>query len=68
VIRCPEAATAIADGDEVTVDVERGLVHAGGRSFEGEAPSALAVRIARAGSLVELIRTEGWAAVEEVTA
>jgi 3-isopropylmalate dehydratase small subunit len=68
VIRCPEAATVIADGDEVTVDVERGLVHAGGRSFEGEAPSALAVRIARAGSLVELIRTEGWAAVEEVTA
>jgi 3-isopropylmalate/(R)-2-methylmalate dehydratase small subunit len=68
VIRCPEAAAAIADGDEISVDVERGLVHSGGRSFEGEAPSELAVRIARAGSLVELIRTEGWAAVEEVTA
>ena len=68
VIRCPEAAETIADGDEVTVDVERGLVHTGARSFEGEAPSALAVCIARAGSLVELIRTEGWAAVDEVTA
>jgi 3-isopropylmalate/(R)-2-methylmalate dehydratase small subunit len=68
VIRCPEAAATIVDGDEITVDVERGVVHAGARSFEGEAPSALAVRIAKAGSLVELIRTEGWAVVEEVTA
>ncbi len=68
VIRCPEAAEAIADGDELTVDIERGLIRAGGRTFEGEAPSALALRIAEAGSLVELIRTQGWAAVEEMSA
>jgi 3-isopropylmalate/(R)-2-methylmalate dehydratase small subunit len=68
VIRCPEAAEAIGDGDELTVDIERGLIRAGGRTFEGEAPSALALRIAEAGSLVELIRTQGWAAVEEMSA
>ncbi|HEY8756062.1 MAG TPA: 3-isopropylmalate dehydratase [Candidatus Dormibacteraeota bacterium] len=68
VIRCPEAAEAIADGDELAVDIERGLIRAGGRTFEGEAPSALALRIAEAGSLVELIRTQGWAAVEEMSA
>ncbi|HWF57190.1 MAG TPA: 3-isopropylmalate dehydratase [Candidatus Dormibacteraeota bacterium] len=68
VIRCPEAAAAITDGDELSVDVERGLIHSGGRTFEGEAPSALALRIAQAGSLVELIRTQGWAAVEEMRA
>jgi 3-isopropylmalate/(R)-2-methylmalate dehydratase small subunit len=68
VIRCPEATEAIGDGDELTVDIERGLIRAGGRTFEGEAPSALALRIAEAGSLVELIRTQGWAAVEEMSA
>jgi 3-isopropylmalate/(R)-2-methylmalate dehydratase small subunit len=67
VIRCPQAVEAIADGDEVAVDLERGLVRAGGRTFEGEPPSALALRISQAGSLVELIRTHGWAAIEEVS-
>ncbi|MGH7723018.1 MAG: 3-isopropylmalate dehydratase [Candidatus Dormibacteria bacterium] len=67
VIRCPSAAVAIADGDDVDVDIEHGLIRAGDRSFEGEPPSALALRIASAGSLVELIRTQGWAAVEEVS-
>lgn len=65
VIRCPEAVAAITDGDEVTVDVRAGTVTTGGRTFAGEPPSALALRIAEAGGLVELIRSSGWAALEE---
>ncbi len=68
VIRCPEAAAAIRDGDDVEVDVRRGTVTVNGRTFTGEAPSALALRIAEAGGLVELVRTQGWAALEEARA
>jgi 3-isopropylmalate/(R)-2-methylmalate dehydratase small subunit len=67
VIRCAEAAAAIADGDEVAVDFRSGTVIAGGRRWSDEPPSALAVRIAEAGGLVELLRSAGWAALEEST-
>jgi len=39
---------------------------ANGRTFQGEPPSAVARRISEAGSLVELIKNHGWAAIEEV--
>jgi 3-isopropylmalate/(R)-2-methylmalate dehydratase small subunit len=65
VIRCPEAAAAISDGDDVTVDVRNGTVMAGDRRWRGEPPSALAIRIAEAGGLVELVRRAGWAALED---
>jgi 3-isopropylmalate dehydratase small subunit len=68
VIRCPEAAAAARDGDDVDVDVRAGSVTLNGRRFVGEAPSALALRIAGAGGLVELVRERGWAALEEVEA
>ena len=68
VIRCPEAAAAIADGDPVEVDVRTGTVTSGERRWRGEAPSALAIRIADAGGLVELVRSAGWAALEETRA
>jgi 3-isopropylmalate/(R)-2-methylmalate dehydratase small subunit len=64
VIRCPEAVAVARDGDDVEVDVRNGTVTVNGRRFVGEAPSALALRIAEAGGLVELVRTEGWAALE----
>ena len=65
VIRCPEAVARISDGDDITVDVRGGTVTAGGRRWRGEAPSELAIRIAEAGGLVELVRGAGWAALEE---
>jgi 3-isopropylmalate/(R)-2-methylmalate dehydratase small subunit len=68
VIRCPEAAAAISDGDEVAVDVRTGTVTSGGRTYQGEPPSALALQIAEAGGLVELIRTAGWDALVESNA
>lgn len=66
VIRCDELWGAVADGDAIEVDLLEGRLRTGGRSFQGEAPSAVALRIIQAGSLVELIRARGWAAVEEV--
>ncbi len=68
VIRCPEAVAAVHDGDEVEVDVRAGTVTVNGQLFTGEAPSALALRIAEAGGLVELVRSQGWAALEEAQA
>jgi len=56
---------AISDGDDINVDVRSGTVTAGARRWRGEAPSALAIRIAEAGGLVELVRSAGWAALEE---
>ena len=66
VIRCADLYDAVQDGDEVVVDTEHGTIVAGGRTFQGEAPSAVARRISEAGSLVELIKNHGWAAIEEV--
>lgn len=66
VIRCADLYDAVEDGDQVEVDVEHGTITAHGRSFQGEPPSAVARRISEAGSLVELIRNHGWAAIEEV--
>jgi len=66
VIRCADLHDAVREGDEVEVDIEHGTVTAHGRTFQGEPPSAVARRISEAGSLVELIRNHGWAAIEEV--
>jgi 3-isopropylmalate dehydratase small subunit len=66
VIRCADLHEAVQDGDEVVVDIEHGTIVAGGRTFQGEAPSAVARRIGEAGSLVDLIKNHGWAAIEEV--
>ena len=68
VIRCPDAVAVTGDGDDVEVDVHSGTVTVNGQRFVGEAPSALALRIAEAGGLVELVRTQGWAALEEAHA
>jgi 3-isopropylmalate dehydratase small subunit len=66
VIRCADLHGAVADGDEVEIDIPRGMITARGRTFQGEAPSAVAQRISAAGSLVDLIRGHGWAAIEDV--
>jgi 3-isopropylmalate/(R)-2-methylmalate dehydratase small subunit len=66
VIRCADLHDAVQDGDEVVVDIEHGTIVANGRIFQGEAPFAVARRISEAGSLVDLIKNHGWAAIEEV--
>jgi len=63
-IRCPELWDMVADGDEVTVDVRAGRIRTATTEVTAEPPSGMALRIIEAGSLVELIRNGGWAALE----
>ena len=68
VVRCPEAVAHISDGDDVTVDVRTGAVTVNGRTYAGEPPSPIALRIAEAGGLVELVRSGGWDTLMETSA
>jgi 3-isopropylmalate dehydratase small subunit len=65
VIRCAEVYDAVQDGDDMTVDVRTGVITSGDRTFAGEAPSGVALTIMEHGSLLEMIKSRGWAALEE---
>ncbi len=65
IIQCDGVYDAVAEGDPVAVDVKSGTIESGGRRFQGEQPSAVALTIMQAGSLVDLIKTSGWRAIEE---
>lgn len=65
IIRCPEVYDAVQDGDEMTVDIRTGVITSGGRTFAGEPPSGVALTIMEYGSLIEMIKARGWAALEE---
>ncbi len=65
VIRCEEAHRALRDGDRVSVDTLGGVITGPTGVLQGEPPSGVALRIIEAGSLLELIRQGGWAALEE---
>ena len=64
VIRCPELPAAVEDGDQLTVNIRTGEIHTGGRTFRGEAPSGVALQIMEAGSLLQLIKSSGWEAID----
>ena len=65
VIRCTELYDAVSDGDDITVDVRSGVITRGSRTFAGEPPSGVALTIMEHGSLLEMIKSRGWAALEE---
>ncbi|TMF13922.1 MAG: 3-isopropylmalate dehydratase [Chloroflexi bacterium] len=65
VIRCAELPEAVEDGDDVSVDARRGVIHAAGRTFHGEPPSGVALQIIEAGSLLDLVKSRGWSVLEE---
>jgi 3-isopropylmalate/(R)-2-methylmalate dehydratase small subunit len=65
VIRCADAHRVLRDGDQVTVDALTGTITTATSRLHGEPPSGVALRIIEAGSLVDLIRRGGWAAIEE---
>lgn len=65
IVQCDALYDAVAEGDAIEVDVKSGTIEAGGARFQGEQPSAVALKIMQAGSLVDLIKTQGWRAIEE---
>jgi len=67
VIQCDAIYDAVKDGDPISVDVRSGGIDANGKLFTGETPGPVAVAIMEAGTLIDLIKTRGWAAIEEVS-
>jgi 3-isopropylmalate dehydratase small subunit len=67
VVQCDEVYDAANDGDGITVDVRSGVIDLNGKMFQGETPGPVAVAIMEAGTLIDLIKTRGWAAIEEVS-
>jgi 3-isopropylmalate/(R)-2-methylmalate dehydratase small subunit len=65
VIRCEQAHRVLREGDRVSIDPLRGEITGPGVFLRGEAPSGVALRIIEAGSLLDLIRAGGWAALTE---
>ena len=66
-IQCDAVYDAVNDGDAIAVDVRSGRIDVNGKMFTGETPGPVAVAIMEAGTLIDLIKTRGWAAIEEVT-
>jgi 3-isopropylmalate/(R)-2-methylmalate dehydratase small subunit len=65
VIRCEDAHRVLRDGDHVSIDTLSGEITGSTGVLHGEPPSGVALRIIEAGSLLELIRHGGWAALME---
>jgi 3-isopropylmalate/(R)-2-methylmalate dehydratase small subunit len=67
VIQCDALHDAIEDGDPISIDIHSGGIGVGGKMFQGETPGPVAVAIMEAGTLIDLIKSRGWAAIEEVS-
>jgi 3-isopropylmalate/(R)-2-methylmalate dehydratase small subunit len=67
VIQCDAIYDGVNDGDPISIDVRSGAIDTNGDSFQGETPGPVAMAIMEAGTLVDLIKTRGWAAIEEVS-
>lgn len=67
VIQCDALFDAVQDGDPISVDIRSGRIDINGKMFKGETPGPVAVAIMEAGTLIDLIKTRGWAAIEEVS-
>lgn len=57
-IVCPEAVDAVSDGDEMTIDVENGLIEVAGRKFPFAKFPPFVMDILRSGGLIPGIRQE----------
>ena len=64
VIQCDALYGAVSDGDTIAVDVRSGKIRAGDLTFQGETPGPVAFAIMEAGTLLDLIKSKGWAAIE----
>jgi len=59
IIECPEAAQAISVGDQVSVDVEAGIITANGKQYDFAPFPAFLQEIIKTGGLVELAKAGG---------
>ena len=66
-IQCDALYDSVNDGDPIAVDIRSGCIDVNGNMFKGETPGPVAMAIMEAGTLIDLIKTRGWAAIEEVT-
>ena len=67
VLQCDALYDTAQDGDPIDVDIRSGHINTNGKMFQGETPGPVAVAIMEAGTLIDLIKTRGWAAIEEVS-
>ena len=67
VLQCDAVYDAVAEGDTVSIEIRSGSIEVNGKMFRGETPGPVAVAIMEAGTLIDLIKTRGWAAIEEVS-
>ena len=67
VIQCDAIYDQSADGDAISIDVRSGGIQLNGKMFSGETPGPVAFAIMEAGTLIDLIKSRGWAAIEEVS-
>ena len=67
VIQCDALYETAQDGDSIDVDIRSGQIDANGKMFQGETPGPVAMAIMEAGTLIDLIKSRGWAAIEEVS-
>jgi len=67
VVQCEAIYEAVDDGDPISIDVRSGHMEVNGKMFTGETPGPVAMAILEAGTLIDLIKTRGWAAIEEVS-
>jgi len=67
VIQCDAIYDAVEDGGPIVVDVRSGRIDVNGKMFRGETPGPVAEAIMEAGTLIDLIKSRGWAAIEEVS-
>jgi len=67
VVQCEAIHGAVQDGDPISIDVRSGRIDVNGKMFTGETPGPVATAIMEAGTLIDLIKTRGWAAIEEVS-
>ena len=67
VIQCDQRYDAVEEGDSITLDIRSGEVRVNGKMFKGETPGPVAAAIMESGTLIDLIKSRGWAAIEEVS-
>lgn len=57
---CPEAVATTADGDQIDVDTEAGLITVNGTQYRAAPVPAFVTKIAQAGGILDFIRQYGW--------